>query len=331
MLVQVVAERLYAALLATYSPAPRPLWQRLAQPILHRLRGALLRVADPVVTVRVHALPLHMRFSHPNPLYAAVAPFYDTALPRLCSFVRERQGWLQLVDVGANVGDTIAAVDAAVPDGSYLCVEPNADNVALLHDNTRAMRSRGVRVVCEEVLCGETTGAVAGVLVENRGNSFLEHRASDATDSLTDSLPVARLDDLVARNAGFERINVLKIDTEGYDFQVLRGAPRLVSEQKPALFFEFIPELMRSMGDEPLAMFDFLAAQGYATALAYDNKGIPRKVVRTSSDAAWRAEIEALLAQIDGTMIYYFDFLAMHETQNDDFERFVADEFRAVR
>jgi FkbM family methyltransferase len=337
MLFRFVAERLYTALLNTYKrehhgnygqqdDANGSLLHQSVQTLLHGLRNVLLRIADPVVTVRVHTLPLQMRLSHPNPLYAAVAPFYDTALPRICRHVRERDGWLQLVDVGANVGDTVAAVEAVVPESLYLCVEPNDDNVRLLRINTA---SYGKRLVCEQVLCGEQTGVVAGTLVENRGNSYLQTQTNsspEAASALAPTMLVATLDDLVARHSAFTHINVVKIDTEGYDAQVLRGASQLISTKKPALYFEFIPDLLRAAGDEPLAVLDFLAAHGYESALIYDNKGIPLEVIQTSSHKA----LQILIERIDGKTVYYFDILAMHCDHDASFTAFVQAEFRTV-
>jgi hypothetical protein len=57
--------------------------------------------------------------------------------------------------------------------------------------------------------------------------------------------------------------------------------------------------------DDPLFIFDLLYKNGYHDALAYDNFGIPIKIIDMSDKEA----IKGLMRMIDKEKIYYFDIL----------------------
>jgi hypothetical protein len=55
------------------------------------------------------------------------------------------------------------------------------------------------------------------------------------------------LDDVLLNRGG---VDFVKVDTDGFDFEVLRGAERLLREQRPLLFFELAPYLLDGALDE---------------------------------------------------------------------------------
>ena len=75
--------------------------------------------------------------------------------------------------------------------------------------------------------------------------------------------PVVTLDDVMPEWAS--NIHFLKIDTQGYELNVLEGCTRLLkTNQIRYILFEFSPELMmRSKTGNPLALLGMLPAMGY--------------------------------------------------------------------
>ena len=76
------------------------------------IKKIILPVTDPVVRRTVHGVDLDMPLSHDLPRYTGQYPYYDTVLPSLAKFLLTSQTErrkLILVDVGANVGDTVLA------------------------------------------------------------------------------------------------------------------------------------------------------------------------------------------------------------------------------
>lgn len=68
-----------------------------------------------------------------------------------------------------------------------------------------------------------------------------------------------RLDDEI-----HEHVHLLKVDTQGHEFQVLQGAAGLIEKHGiDVLHLEFSPNLMRSNGADPVEMLQWLSDAGY--------------------------------------------------------------------
>ncbi len=55
----------------------------------------------------------------------------------------------------------------------------------------------------------------------------------------------------------------VKVDIEGWEFEVIHDAKRLLQELHPFLFLELHGDLLRSRGKEPEAVVDALRDAGY--------------------------------------------------------------------
>lgn len=62
-----------------------------------------------------------------------------------------------------------------------------------------------------------------------------------------------------------EHVHMLKIDTQGHELKVLKGAEGLLSAPRPieVLHFEFSPALMRNAGDDPSELLRYVTSFGY--------------------------------------------------------------------
>jgi FkbM family methyltransferase len=93
----------------------------------------------------------------------------------------------------------------------------------------------------------------------NNRFSYAETSAQTGSTSVTVSTI-----DRVADAIGVERIDLLKIDVEGAEPLVLKGADRLLSERRiSTIYMEFIIEFMESFGFSPIAVFESLSSKGY--------------------------------------------------------------------
>lgn len=115
----------------------------------------------------------------------------------------------RFVDVGANAGIYVYAVKSWAPDAKVLAVEANPIYANRLRFNVAANAFKDVTVV-NAAAGGETgTGAYypdAESLVASKGESF--------------EVPVRTLHDMVVE-AGFDRIDAMKMDIEGFEDRVL--------------------------------------------------------------------------------------------------------------
>ena len=61
----------------------------------------------------------------------------------------------------------------------------------------------------------------------------------------------------------YEPVGLWKIDTQGHELRVLKGAQHFLGNRMPVIKLEFYPPGMRAIGDEPVDLLWFLDAAGY--------------------------------------------------------------------
>ena len=269
-----------------------------------RIRAWLIRHGDPVVMMPVGRQLLVMPLSHALPTYRAMFASYDRLLPNLARVLQEANAPLNMIDVGANVGDTMALVQEYAPNARFLCVEGHRRYADLLRTNARRLQSNADIV---EAYCDDGSGAAWQVSDDAHGTARLA-RASDAAPAVR----TTTLDQLRASNSVARDVTLLKIDTDGSDLRVLRGAARLLRDSQPIVYVEFHPRLLRASGDDPAELFPLLVAAGYTRARLYTNRGAPIGTFALEPLLLHDAE-----SHIDGRMVEYLDILAWtpaHET-----------------
>ena len=238
-------------------------------------RRLLVRLGDPTVRYRVGSVELELPLSHELPFYQHDHPRYDRQLGTIAA---ELGG--PVVDVGANVGDTAAAIRAE-SDVPILCVEGDPGYFALLERNAAAIRAESdVPILCVEgdpgffALLERNAAAIGGVeteqsLVEGPARGRLERGAGTAHvvegGAALRSKPLAQILD---EHPAFARPALLKLDTDGMDVPILLANLTLLEQLRPVLFFEYDPAL----GADPV-VFERLREIGYATAEWYENTG----------------------------------------------------------
>lgn len=132
-----------------------------------------------------------------------------------------------VVDVGANAGVfAIAAASQVGPFGRVVAIEPNPDCAGRLRRN---LLDNGLsdRVDVIEIAAGEAAGSARLVLVGR--NSTTAHL--EATDGDQPVVTVLTLDE-IARSLRLRTINLLKIDVEGSELPVLRGAAGVLATSR---------------------------------------------------------------------------------------------------
>jgi FkbM family methyltransferase len=145
-----------------------------------------------------------------------------------------------ILDVGANVGQSILRFKAIAPDATIHSFEPSPTSFNQLQDNHRTMGWQGVHLWNQGVGAENTTQ----VLYENERSvmsSFLKPgELCTGTIVASTSAPVVSLDAFAAAQ-DIPFVHLLKSDTQGFEHEVFKGASTLLAEQRIAMvFFECI-------------------------------------------------------------------------------------------
>ena len=132
-----------------------------------------------------------------------------------------------LLDVGANVG--LWSVLLGRRASRVIAVEPSAETAAMLRQNLQLNNLGAVTEVLEIAAWDEnTTLSLVNPTGQPRSGWMRVVPDPDGT------IPGRRLDDVLRA----DRIDLVKIDTEGADLHVLRGMQEHLARCRPVLFLE---------------------------------------------------------------------------------------------
>ena len=146
-----------------------------------------------------------------------------------------------VVDAGAHIGQyTLLAARRAGATGKVFAFEPMPDTRERLQENVERNGLDNVTVVDVALSDRDGTTRIAVGEVGNTGSAKL-------VDAGGIEVECRRLDSVV-----HERVDVLKLDVEGYEAEVLAGAERTIATSRPAVLFEVnddrAAELLRTLG-----------------------------------------------------------------------------------
>ena len=170
----------------------------------------------------------------------------------------------RFVNVGANTGYyCLFARKANLP---VTALEPVPGTAAILLENLSANKLEAGATVLP-VAAGPAPGS-ARIFGVGTGASLLRGWA-DNPDSLSQIVPVVRLDDVVTPPAKSERVLIL-VDVEGFEYPALQGATALVhADPKPVWMIEIAPDGTGAVKSEAIqGTFDLMAAAGYTARCA---------------------------------------------------------------
>lgn len=144
-----------------------------------------------------------------------------------------------VVDVGANIGYyTVILADKVGKTGKVYAFEPDKTNFEILKQNIEVNNLKNVELINAAV------GSKVGKLKlhkskENLGDHKLYKTPLGSAASPLDegeTVKIIKLDDYIK-----EPINLMKVDTQGWEPEVIEGAKNIISKHKPIMFIEYSP------------------------------------------------------------------------------------------
>jgi FkbM family methyltransferase len=168
------------------------------------------------------------------------------------------------IDVGGHIGFFTVQMAAAVgPDGRVYAFEPLDSNANLL-ERSIAENGFGDRVRFQRAAVGADPGTATltfPVETLNSGGAYLLRNGSTPlAGNQKRDVPLVALDALELRRP----VRFIKMDVEGAEPQVLRGAARILTEDKPVILSELHPtQLERASGVTAGEFLAQIAALGY--------------------------------------------------------------------
>lgn len=182
------------------------------------------------------------------------------------------------VDVGANVGYfSVLGSKLVGPEGSVISVEPEERNIGLLKANL--WRNDCTNAIVLPLAAGSSRRFLPLSFNEsNRG----DHQAGGSAPP-NRLVPSASLDALL----GDRTVEFVKIDTQGYDHEVIAGLEHVLHRDGPIVLSEFWVAGLHERGIDPRTVADAYSDSGYQMHLLDERAELrligPEELVETAS------------------------------------------------
>jgi len=136
-----------------------------------------------------------------------------------------------LIDVGANEGYiSIPLATMLKNDGHIFCIEPHPANISILKENIRLNNLSNLTVIPKAA--SDTTDVMK--FSGDRAWGSLIH---DEIDGGLIEVSVDTLDNIIPDNVK-PSVKLIKIDVEGSEIRIIRGAKNLILSARPVVVFE---------------------------------------------------------------------------------------------
>lgn len=197
-----------------------------------------------------------------------------------------------VIDVGANVGYFSLLMGLiAGPQGHVLAFEPGAENVQRLRANLALTGIENVTVV-ETAASAEPGELTFFINSDNAGGCALWDPAQYPGNVKCQETPLplriqATTIDAEMERSGLAVPKLIKIDTEGAEHEVLKGASKLLATGKvPYIVAELHEFGLDKMGSSQMALREFMAQFGYETFAMYNSGAMPKLIPRGTTISA---------------------------------------------
>ncbi len=162
-----------------------------------------------------------------------------------------------VIDIGANVGLMTLQFAKMVPQGKVISFEPTFYALERLKKNLSLNPALASHVEVINSFVSERSDINPGIVAYSSWKVNGERGAEDhpvhlGTPKSAEGVPSVSLNDFVSR-AGIQKIDFIKIDTDGHEYEVFKGAKEAIAKFRPKIIFEIGLYVM----DEKNITFDF--------------------------------------------------------------------------
>ena len=187
-------------------------------------------------------------------------------LKRVYAILSDTDNSLISVDVGSYIGVISLAMSHFGPTKHFI-YSFEADELNYLKLKKNVCHSKSSSITIHKTAVANYVGLSDFTRYKEPGNNHLGLETS-TSNVLTGvyKVPVTTLD-LFTNQIGVDKIDVLKIDVEGFDFDVLKGAKQLLKEKRIKVIVVETPGTPKLRDD----MNEFLVRNGFVTAYIVRN------------------------------------------------------------
>lgn len=234
----------------------------ILEKLYRQIRRVLLLFTDPAIRVEIYGYKMVLPFSHELPKYLSRYPNYMRNLGLLAGLVDKKYPGAVTIDIGANVGDTVAVIrkESSLP---VICVEGNGLYLNYLEENIRSFAD----VEIAPFYVGDENAAKLKVITEQGTAKLVSTETGEA-------LGFKPLSAIYEESSFSVRVGLIKVDTDGFDLKILLASRGFLKQHQPILFFEYDPHFFDPNDMQQYKRFFQMCKEiGYDRVIEFDNFG----------------------------------------------------------
>ena len=233
---------------------------------------------------------------------------FKTHEPFSTQIVRETlQKGMTCLDIGANIGYYVTLESKVIGDqGRILAIEPSPLNFEFLKRNVELQNRKNIEVF--NFAAGDKNGQINFVMDENESNSgrvISDDKLSTWSGPVT-KLPVKTIDSFLDEMK-IDKIDFLRMDVEGYEYNIFQGMKNTIKKSKPIIQIEVHKSIM---GIETTKKWlDELKHEGYELK-SYIARELDIPFIGTLNDVKY-FDLNELISKLDNSQLPSFFMLTL--------------------
>ncbi len=178
---------------------------------------------------------------------------------------------MTIFDIGANIGSTTLNFAKLVEsEGKVFSFEPDPLNYSRVLKNISLNKFSNITLFNHGVGAVKETVFLYNVNENNRGMLRILNQAKEINEFSKSTIEVDTIDNIIAEKK-ISKPDIIKIDVEGYELKVLKGAEKTLQKYKPILFIELDDENLKEQHSSALSLVQYLDGLGYTISNASKN------------------------------------------------------------
>jgi FkbM family methyltransferase len=264
---------------------------------------------------QINSIPIKIDHTHLLPDYERDFPHYDRFLSHLVKYLENNS---VVVDIGANVGDTLIKMASSNDRLEYICIEPDNNFYEDLVHNSEILKIKkpGLKIKTIKKYIGldnDNVSLIDGTHGSKRSAPTLGSIKSESLVNLFNELNISE-----------NKLSLIKSDVDGYDWDAIKSSYSLLINL-PYIYFECFYQNMEQLDNFKIVISD-LFNKGYTNFSFFDNYGQHICCINDLKN------IHKLLDYIkrqnfskSTRTIFYYDILAFTEERKKRAEQIIVD------
>ncbi|MDR2409558.1 MAG: FkbM family methyltransferase, partial [Bacteroidales bacterium] len=184
------------------------------------------------VKIKIHGFQIFQPFNYTYPITSRLFKNYNSPLIECVYQASKIRGrGIIFFDIGAAIGDTVLLIKSNCSEmiSCFYCIEGDAEFFNYLKINMTPFNN----VFCINNILSDISG---------KTNSLVRIHSGTASAQGNNEVTAITFDEIIS-SLNINQLDLIKIDTDGYDGKILKGSEKTIKKFMPLIIFEWHPLL----------------------------------------------------------------------------------------